>query len=72
MAGKIILAMVAGVIGGLVNSLGLWGSGVLGISSALGFAMTPHLSLPWLAPRLIQGGYMGPGLSAALPDHLFL
>ncbi|MBU0681326.1 MAG: hypothetical protein KKD73_07885 [Proteobacteria bacterium] len=59
MAKKIILSLVAGVIGGLVNSLGLWGSGVLGISTALGFTMTPHLSLPWLAPRLFQGGIWG-------------
>ena len=59
MAKKIVLSLVAGVIGGLANSLGLWGSGVTGISSALGFKMTPMLTLPWLAPRLLQGGIWG-------------
>ncbi len=56
---KIVLALVAGFIGGLAKSLGLWGSGVRGISSALGLKMTPALSLPCLAPRLVQGTLWG-------------
>ena len=56
---KIVLCLVAGVLGGLANSIGVWGSGNLGISTALGFKMTPALTLPWLAPRLLQGGVWG-------------
>ncbi len=56
---KIILVILAGIIGGLVNSLGIWGFGALGINQALGFNFTPALTIPWLMPRLISSGLWG-------------
>jgi hypothetical protein len=56
---KIIKVIVAGVFGGLVNSLGIWGFGALGINQALGFNFTPALTIPWLMPRLISSGLWG-------------
>ena len=56
---KIITVILAGVIGGLVNSLGIWGFGALGINQALGFNFTPTLTIPWLMPRLISSGLWG-------------
>lgn len=56
---KIILVILAGIIGGLVNSLGIWGFGALGINQALGFNFTPALTIPWLMPRLIISGLWG-------------
>ena len=56
---KIITVILAGIIGGLVNSLGIWGFGALGINQALGFNFTPTLTIPWLMPRLISSGLWG-------------
>lgn len=56
---KIIWVLVAGIIGGLVNSIGIWGFGALGINEALGFHMTPALTVKWLLPRLISSGAWG-------------
>ena len=43
---NILLVILAGVIGGIANSIGIWGFGVLGINQALGFEMTPALNIP--------------------------
>ena len=56
---KILLVILAGLLGGLVNSLGIWGSGALGINQALGFNFAPALTIPWLLPRLISSGLWG-------------
>lgn len=56
---KIILVFVAGIIGGLVNSFGIWGFGALGINEALGFHLAPALTIKWLMPRLISSGVWG-------------
>lgn len=56
---KIIKAISAGFIGGIANSIGLWGFGALGINQALGFNMAPPLSIQWLLPRLISSGLWG-------------
>lgn len=56
---KITRVILAGIIGGLVNSLGIWGFGTLGINQALGFNFTPALTIPWLMPRLISSGLWG-------------
>ena len=56
---KIIMVLIAGILGGLVNSLGVWIFGVIGINQALGFKMTPALTLSWLIPRLISSGLWG-------------
>lgn len=56
---KIIRVLFAGLFGGFANSLGVWGFGALGISPALGFAMTPTLTMPWLMPRLVSSALWG-------------
>jgi hypothetical protein len=56
---NILLVIIAGIIGGVVNSIGIWGFGTLGINQALGFNMVPELSIPWLMPRLISSGLWG-------------
>ena len=58
-AKKLSLVFAAGCFGGLLNSLAVWISGVLGISSALGVKIAPLLSAPWLYPRLAWGGIWG-------------
>ncbi|MCF8070716.1 MAG: hypothetical protein K9L30_19215 [Desulfobacterales bacterium] len=56
---NILLVIIAGIIGGVVNSIGIWGFGALGINQALGFNMVPELSISWLMPRLISSGLWG-------------
>ncbi|MBI5556340.1 MAG: hypothetical protein HY885_01730 [Deltaproteobacteria bacterium] len=56
---KIIKVIAAGMIGGAVNSLGIWLSGAVGINQALGFNMAPALTASWLMPRLISSGLWG-------------
>jgi len=51
--------LLAGGLGGVVNSLALWLFGMLGITPALGFMMQPELSMPWLMPRVVQGALWG-------------
>ena len=50
------LLFVAGALGGLVNSLVVWGLGTLGLPQALGVKLAPALSPPWLYQRLVWGG----------------
>ena len=56
---KILLVVLAGIIGGLINSIGIWGTGALGINQALGFDFVPILTMKWLLPRLISSGAWG-------------
>ena len=56
---KILMVIIAGILGGLVNSLGVWIFGVMGINQALGFKMAPALTISWLMPRLISSGLWG-------------
>ncbi len=56
---KIFRALLAGLLGGLANSLGLWASGAAGINRALGFRMAPELSAEWLLPRLAMSALWG-------------
>ena len=53
------LVFAAGSVGGLANSLAVWGSGKLGISGALGIALTPDWTPAWLYPRIVWGGIWG-------------
>ncbi len=53
------LAFAAGCLGGLANSLAVWAFGALGITAALGVAMAPALTPPWLYPRIVWGGIWG-------------
>ncbi|HSR36163.1 MAG TPA: hypothetical protein VLL73_03200 [Desulfurivibrionaceae bacterium] len=56
---KIVRVVLAGGLGGVVNSLALWLFGMLGITPALGFMMQPELTMPWLLPRVMQGALWG-------------
>lgn len=53
------LVFAAGVIGGLANSLALWGFGQAGITTSLGVKLAPALTPAWLYPRLVWGGIWG-------------
>jgi len=67
MVAKLSLLFAAGCLGGLLNSLVVWGCAQAGISSALGVAIAPHLTSAWLYPRIIWGGIWG--LMFLLPWH---
>jgi len=56
---QISLSFVAGLLGGLANSLTLWLFGVVGLNQLLGVALAPTLSPAWLYPRLVWGGLWG-------------
>jgi hypothetical protein len=56
---RISLTFVAGSLGGLLNTLFVWGFGVLGIAAALGVKIAPPFSPPWLYQRLVWGGIWG-------------
>lgn len=56
---RLALVYTAGTAGGLVNSLVVWLFGLLGITTALGVAITPDLTAQWLYPRLVWGGLWG-------------
>ena len=50
---KIVLyVFVAGGLGGLTNSIVVWSLGMLGVTPALGFGMTPELTFEWLLRRV--------------------
>jgi phage shock protein PspC (stress-responsive transcriptional regulator) len=53
------LTFVAGVVGGLANSLALWLCGALGVTRFFGVALAPAFTGPWLYPRLVWGGIWG-------------
>ena len=53
------LVFGAGCLGGLVNSLAVWLSGMYGITSAIGVKIAPQLSAAWLYPRIVWGGIWG-------------
>ncbi|MGD2095930.1 MAG: hypothetical protein PVG35_00025 [Desulfobacterales bacterium] len=59
LARKLSLVFAAGVLGGLINSLAVWGAGELGITAAAGVKIAPKLSAGWLYPRLVWGGIWG-------------
>lgn len=56
---KMSLVFAAGVMGGLLNSLAVWGAGEFGITAAAGVKIAPTLSPAWLYPRLVWGGIWG-------------
>ena len=55
----IALVFAAGALGGLANGLAVWLSGAYGLTAALGVAIAPALSAPWLYPRIVWGGIWG-------------
>ncbi len=59
LARNISLVFAAGVLGGLLNSLAVWGAGEFGITAAAGVKIAPKFSSGWLYPRLVWGGIWG-------------
>ncbi|MFQ5488567.1 MAG: hypothetical protein ACE5ET_09030 [Gammaproteobacteria bacterium] len=59
MARTLSLLFAAGCLGGLLNSMTVWGSGQLGLTTALGVAIAPQLTAAWLYPRIVWGGLWG-------------
>ncbi len=53
---KLLIYFSAGCIGGLANSLAVWGFGHWGIARAVGVALAPAWTPQWLYPRIVWGG----------------
>ncbi len=53
------VCFTAGLLGGLANSLFVWGSGEWGLTTLIGVKIAPTLKLSWLYPRMIWGGIWG-------------
>ena len=51
--------LVAGGLGGLVNSIVVWSLGALGVTPALGFGMVPELTFEWLLRRVLASALWG-------------
>ena len=58
-AEKLSMVFAAGCLGGLVNSLAVWLSGMYGITAAIGVKIAPQLTVAWLYPRIVWGGIWG-------------
>ena len=56
---RLSLAFAAGSLGGLANSLIVWGAGKAGLTAALGVSIVPQFTPDWLYPRLVWGGLWG-------------
>ncbi|MBT4290252.1 MAG: hypothetical protein HOD92_23245 [Deltaproteobacteria bacterium] len=56
---KIALVVIAGVLGGLTNSIRIWLTGKIGLNQILGFQMQPELTISWIMPRFISSGLWG-------------
>lgn len=55
----ISLVFVAGCVGGLANSIAVWGMGKTGITGAMGVSVKPDWTPAWLYPRIVWGGLWG-------------
>ena len=53
---KISGAFAGGAIGGLVDSINIWGLSNLGLTSMLGVSMKPEFTAPWLYQRMVWSG----------------
>lgn len=56
---QLFYVFIAGGLGGLTNSIVVWSLGNLGITPALGFSMSPELSLEWLLRRIFASTLWG-------------
>jgi hypothetical protein len=55
----VLVCFAAGCLGGLANSIAVWLFGHFGLTTLLKVAISPHLTLPWLYPRIVWGGIWG-------------
>jgi hypothetical protein len=53
------LSYAAGTVGALLNSLGAWLFGLIGLSALMGVKIVPALTTAFLYPRLVWGGLWG-------------
>ena len=53
------VCFTAGLLGGIVGSLFLWGCNEWGVTSMLGVKMVQTLELPQLYPKMLIGGLWG-------------
>lgn len=53
------LVFGAGAVGGLANGIAVWFFGQAGITAALGVHIAPHITPPFLYPRIVWGGIWG-------------
>lgn len=53
------ICVTGGVLGALANSVFIWMAGAYGWSAALGVAIAPEWTRPWLYQRLVWGGIWG-------------
>ncbi len=53
------LVFGAGCVGGLANSLAVWGMGRFGMTAAMGVSIKPDWTPAWLYPRIVWGGIWG-------------
>lgn len=56
---ELSVCFAAGIVGGLANSIFLWGAGYFGLSASMGVNIAPVWSPPWLYQRLVWGGIWG-------------
>ncbi len=59
LAHAMTLTFAAGCIGGLANSVAVWGMGQAGLTAAMGVQIKPAWTPAWLYPRLVWGGLWG-------------
>lgn len=53
------LTFAAGCVGGLANSVAVWGMGKSGVTQKMGVSIAPEWSPAWLYPRIVWGGLWG-------------
>jgi hypothetical protein len=57
--GRLSTLFAGGTLGGLTNGLVVWLFGRFGLAAALGVALAPPFTPPWLYHRLVWGGIWG-------------
>ncbi|MFT7596817.1 MAG: hypothetical protein ACI8R4_004159 [Paracoccaceae bacterium] len=56
---KVLLVLLAGALGGFTSGILVWALGAAGITPALGFAMTPDLTVGWMSRRVFASAIWG-------------
>jgi len=56
---RLSICFAAGCVGGLVNSLAMWGAGAAQITTRLGVRLAPTFTYDWLYRHVMWGGLWG-------------
>lgn len=56
---QVSLVFAAGCLGGLANSVAIWGMGKTGITGKMSVQITPSWMPAWLYPKIVWGGLWG-------------